>query len=133
MKFGTVVNCTDGRVQYPVMDYLKKHYDFDFFDAANEAGPLRTLTKNSDKCRLITLKEQIRTSLEEHDSKFIALVGHHDCKDNPGDRAFQEDQMDEALDYLQRSFGTSITYVGLYVNEHWVVEEYTRLESEDQD
>ena len=128
MKFGTVVNCTDGRVQYPVMDYLKKHYDFDFFDAANEAGPLKTLTKDSDKCRLITLKEQIRTSLEEHDSKFIALVGHHDCKDNPGNRSFQENQMDDALDYLQRSFGTSITYVGLYVNERWEVEEYTRLE-----
>jgi len=133
MKFGTLVNCTDGRVQYPVMDYLKKQYDFDFFDAANEAGPLRTLTKNSDKCRLITLKEQIRTSLEEHDSKFIALVGHHDCTDNPGDRAFQEKQMDEALDYLQRSFGTSIKYVGLYVNEKWEVEEYVCLEPSEQD
>lgn len=133
MKFGTLVNCTDGRVQYPVMDYLKKKYDFDFFDAANEAGPLRTLTKNSDKCRLITLKEQIRTSLEEHDSKFIALVGHHDCTDNPGDRAKQEKQMDEALDYLQRSFGTSIKYVGLYVNENWEVEEYTCLEPSEQD
>jgi len=133
MKFGTLVNCTDGRVQYPVMDYLKKQYDFDFFDAANEAGPLRTLTKNSDKCRLITLKEQIRTSLEEHDSKFIALVGHHDCTDNPGDRAFQEKQMDEALDYLQRSFGTNIRYVGLYVNEHWGVEEYVCLEPSEQD
>ncbi len=133
MSFGTVINCTDGRVQYPVMDYLKKQYEFDFFDSANEAGPLRTLTKNSDKCRLITLKEQIRTSLEEHDSKFIALVGHHDCTDNPGDSAFQEKQMDEALDYLQRSFGTGITYVGLYVNEHWEVEEYNRLEPLDDD
>ena len=55
MRFGTVVNCTDGRVQYPVMDYL------------------------------------------------------------------------------QSSFGTSITYMGLYVDEQWEVEEYTRLESVDQD
>jgi len=67
MRFGTVVNCTDGRVQYPVMDYLKKKYDFDFFDSANEAGSLRILTKNRDKCRLITLKEQIRTFLEVQD------------------------------------------------------------------
>lgn len=87
MKFGTVINCTDGRVQYPVMDYLKKHYESDFFDSAN----------------------------------------------NPGDRAFQENQVDEALDYLQRSFGTSITYVGLYVNEQWEVEEYTRLKPGEQD
>lgn len=133
MKFGTLINCTDGRVQYPVMDYLKAKYDFDYFDSANEAGPLRTLTKNSDKCRLITLKEQIRSSLEDHASKFIVLVGHHDCNDNPGDRAFQESQLDESLDYLQRSFGTGITYVGLYVNEHWEVEEYTRLEAIVQD
>ena len=133
MKFGTLINCTDGRVQYPVMDYLKKHFEIDFFDAANEAGPLRTLTKKSEKCRLITLKEQIRTSLEEHGSKFIALVGHHDCNDNPGDRAFQEGQIDESLDYLQRSFGKEIIYVGLYVNENWVVEEYCRLEAEKQE
>ncbi len=130
MKFGTLINCSDGRVQYPVMDYLKKSYDIEFFDAANEAGPLLTLTKKTDKCRLISLKEQIRTSLEEHNSKFIALVGHHDCTDNPGDRAFQEKQMDEALDYLQRGFGKDLTYVGLYVNENWEVEECTRLSPE---
>jgi hypothetical protein len=130
MKFGTLINCSDGRVQYPVMDYLKKSFDIEFFDAANEAGPLLTLTKKTDKCRLISLKEQIRTSLEEHNSKFIALVGHHDCTDNPGDRAKQESQMDEALDYLQRGFGKDITYVGLYVNEIWEVEEYTRLSPE---
>jgi len=129
MKFGTVINCTDGWVQYPVLDYLKKNFEIDFFDSANEAGPLRTLTKKSDKCRLITLKEQIRASLEDHDSKFIALVGHHDCTDNPGDRTFQEDQLDQSLDYLQRAFGTGITYLGLYVNERWEVEEYTRLEA----
>jgi hypothetical protein len=130
MKFGTLINCSDGRVQYPVMDYLKKSFDIEFFDAANEAGPLLTLTKKTDKCRLISLKEQIRTSLEEHKSKFIALVGHHDCTDNPGDRAFQEKQMDEALDYLQRGFGKDKTYVGLYVNENWEVEECIRLSPE---
>lgn len=127
MKFGTLINCSDGRVQYPVMDYLKKSYDIEYFDAANEAGPLLTLTKKTDKCRLISLKEQIRTSLEEHDSKFLALVGHHDCTDNPGDRAFQEKQIDEALDYLQRAFGRDKTYVGLYVNENWEVEEYVKI------
>jgi hypothetical protein len=128
MKFGTVVNCIDGRVQYPVMDYLRNNFDIEYFDAANEAGPLLTLTKRSDKCRLISLKEQIGVSLEAHHSKFIAVVGHHDCAGNPGDRAYQENQLDEALDYLQRAFGKEITYVGLYVNEKWEVEEYKRLE-----
>ncbi len=52
MKFGTLINCTDGRVQYPVMDYL------------------------------------------------------------------------------QRAFGKDKTYVGLYVNEVWVVEEFTKFPPE---
>jgi len=127
MKFGTLINCIDGRVQYPVMDYLKNNYNIDYFDAANEAGPLLTLTKKTNRCRLISLKEQIISSIEEHDSRFIVLVGHHDCTDNPGDREFQEKQMDEALDYLQRAFGRDKTYVGLYVNEEWEVEEYITL------
>ena len=40
--------------------------------------------------------------------------------------------MDQSLDYLKRSFGTAITYVGLYVNERWEVEECTRLEALEQ-
>ncbi len=128
MKFGTVINCIDGRVQYPVLDYLKKNHDLDFFDTANEAGPLKILTERTEKCRLISLKEQIITSIESHGSRFIAIVGHHDCTDNPFDRAAQEKQMDEALSYLKNAYGDEILYVGLYVNDRWEVEEYTRIE-----
>ena len=128
MKFGTVVNCIDGRVQYPVLDYLKKNFELDFFDSANEAGPLKILTERTDKCRLISLKEQIRTSLQEHGSRLIAVVGHHDCAGNPAERGTQEQQIDETLAYLSKAFGNEVLYVGLYVNESWEVEEYTRIE-----
>jgi hypothetical protein len=127
MKFGTVINCIDGRVQYPVLDYLKNNYDVEFFDAANEAGPLKILNDRTDKCRLFSLKEQIRVSVEEHGSKFIAVVGHHDCAGNPAERKIQEQQIDEALRYLRKAYGEEIMYVGLYVNDRWEVEEYTRV------
>ena len=128
MKFGTLINCIDGRVQYPVMDYLKRNYNIDFFDAANEAGPLKILTERSEKCRVYSLKEQIMTSLEEHESRFIAVAGHHDCTDNPLDRSGQEAQIEKTIDYLQKAFGNEITYIGLYVNERWEVEEYIKIE-----
>jgi len=127
MKFGTVINCIDGRVQYPVMDYLKNNYDVEFFDAANEAGPLKILNDRTDKCRLFSLKEQIRISVEEHGSRFIAIVGHHDCAGNHAERKIQEQQIDEALRYLRKAYGDEIMYVGLYVNDRWEVEEYTRV------
>jgi hypothetical protein len=110
------------------MDYLKNNYDVKFFDAANEAGPLKILNERSDKCRLFSLKEQIRISIEAHNSQFIAVVGHHDCAGNPVSRETQEEQIDHALVYLRKAYGEKILYVGLYVNEQWEVEEYVRID-----
>jgi len=128
MKVGTVINCIDGRIQYPVMDFLKKNYDMSYFDAATEAGPLKILCERTDKCRLFSLKEQIKTSLEVNGSRFIAVVGHHDCKGNPQVRNVQEKQIDEAIEYLRKAYGDEIVYVVLYVNEKWEVEEYKRID-----
>ena len=126
-SFGTVINCTDGRVQYPVFDYLTENYKIKFFDSANEEGPLKILTERKDKCRLISLKEQIKGSLEKHESRFIAVVGHHDCAGNPVERTVQEKQIEQAIEYLRKAYGTGIFYVGLYVNEDWEVEEHMRI------
>jgi len=129
MKFGTVINCIDGRIQLPVHRYLKDHYDIDYFDSVTEAGPIRILTERKEQCRLISLKEQIRVSMEAHQSRFIAVVGHHDCAGNPVGRAVQEKQIEEALQYLKKAYGEGISYVGLYVNDQWQVEEYLKLGS----
>ena len=128
MERGTVINCLDGRIQYPVMDFLRNRYNMKFVDAVTEAGPLKILTERTDKCRLFSLKEQIKTSLELNGSKFIAVVGHHDCRGNPVNRDVQVKQMDEALRYLSSAFGERIFYVALWVNEDWEVEEYKRIE-----
>jgi len=127
MKVGTVVNCIDGRIQYPVMDFLRKNYNRNVFDAATEAGPLKILTERADKCRLFALKEQIKISLSVNGSDFIAVVGHHDCRGNPEVRSVQERQIEDALVYLKKAFGDEITYVGLYVNDRWEVEELKRI------
>lgn len=123
MKTGTVINCIDGRIQYPVMDYLKQNYNMASFDLLTEAGPLKILTERTDKCRLFSLKEQISTSLEENGSRFIAIVGHHDCKDNPEERDVQEKQIISVIEYLRKAYGEGHSYLGLYVNGKWEVEE----------
>jgi len=127
MEIGTVINCIDGRVQYPVMNFLKKNYILTYFDAVTQAEPLKVLTEREDKCRLLSLKEQIRISLEVNGSKFIAVVGHHDCRGNPVERKVQERQIVDSLEYLRKAYGNEITYVGLYVNDRWEVEEYTKI------
>jgi carbonic anhydrase-like protein len=127
MERGTVINCLDGRIQYPVLDFLRNNYNIKFVDAVTEAGPIKILTERTDKCRLFSLKEQVIASLELNGSKFIAVVGHHDCRGNPEERDVQEKQIDNALEYLRKAYGDEIIYVGLYVNERWEVEEYKRI------
>jgi Mg/Co/Ni transporter MgtE len=40
----------------------------------------------------------------------------------------QEKQIEQALEYLMTSYGDVMTFVGLYVNERWEVEELVRIE-----
>ncbi len=52
MVFGTVINCMDGRVQFPVLEYLKHKYEVDLVDSITEAGPLKILSERSEQCRI---------------------------------------------------------------------------------
>ncbi len=123
MVFGTVINCMDGRVQFPVQEYLKLKYELDHVDSITEAGPLKILSDKSESCRIIALREQLKISLENHGSRLIAVAGHHDCAGNPVERRIQEQQISKVMSYLEKAYGSHITFVGLYVNERWEVEE----------
>ncbi len=45
MSFCTVVNCIDGRVQLPVINYLADYFDVDYVDSITEAGPVAILAE----------------------------------------------------------------------------------------
>lgn len=38
MKFCTAINCMDGRVQLPVINYLKKHFKVNYVGSITEPG-----------------------------------------------------------------------------------------------
>lgn len=37
--FATTINCMNGRVQIPVIDYMKSKYGVDYVDMVTEPGP----------------------------------------------------------------------------------------------
>ena len=47
--FATTINCIDGRVQVPVIEYIKLTYGFDYVDMITSAGPNLILAEN-DNC-----------------------------------------------------------------------------------
>ena len=117
--FVTAINCMDGRVQLPVIEFLKKKYHVDFVDMITEPGPIKILAENSDPVLVESIRSRVQISHEKHGSRVVAVVGHDDCAGNPVDRDTQLEQIDKAIS-LGRSWGLEVEFIRLYVNgKNW--------------
>lgn len=81
-NFVTAVNCIDGRVQLPLINWIKENYDTDFVDMITEPGPDKVLSTSEDK-KIEPIKSKILISHKAHGSGLIFVAGHHDCAANP--------------------------------------------------
>ncbi len=119
--FVTAVNCMDGRVQIPVIDYLKKKYGVDYVDMVTEPGPIKFVAENTDTAVVESIMSRVGISVNKHGSKTVAFIGHDDCAGNPVDRQTQEQQVRDCISRA-KSWGFDIELIGLYVNKNWEVE-----------
>ncbi len=121
-KFATAINCMDGRVQIPVIDYIKKNYGVDYVDVITEPGPNKILAENKENGIVESIKRRLEISVNKHNSKIIAIVGHYDCAGNPVEKETHLKQIQSAIQVV-KSFGFGVEVIGLWVNEEWTVEE----------
>lgn len=119
-KFGTAINCIDGRTQEVVIDYMKQNYDIDGVDMVTFPGVDGIFSgEHSEEIALI--KRAVSISIEKHGSRIIAVVGHHDCAGNPGDRKHHYTHIARAVGEVS-SWKFPAKVVGLYVNEKREIE-----------
>jgi hypothetical protein len=121
MKFFTAINCMDGRVQLPVIEYLKKRFCVEYVDTITEPGPNLILAEQKDIETIKSIKKRLEISVEKHHSMGIAVVGHHDCAGNPAPKSTQLEQLKLAVQLLRRQH-KNIDIIGLWVDENWNVE-----------
>jgi carbonic anhydrase len=122
MKFATVVNCMDGRVQQPVLEYCQKKFQAEFIDSITEPGPNRLLAEQTNQALLDSIMARLKISVERHGSNCIAVAGHHDCAGNPTPAPEQEAHTIKAVKFLKEKF-SGLRIVGLWVDENWQVQE----------
>jgi carbonic anhydrase len=125
-SFCTAVNCVDGRVQLPVIEYLKKRLDVNYIDTVTEAGPNAILAAGADRSAVESIERRVRISVEHHRSVGIAVVGHHDCAGNPAGAERQREHTIAAVRYLRGQF-PGVPVIGLWVNEAWEVSEISEI------
>ncbi|MCK4433251.1 MAG: hypothetical protein KAV48_04880, partial [Methanomicrobia archaeon] len=58
IKFATAINCMDGRVQIPVIEWLKRKYSASYVDMITEPGPNKILAESKDDPVIETIKRR---------------------------------------------------------------------------
>lgn len=113
------LNCIDGRIQLPVINWIKEHYPVDCVDMITEPGMNGLLSdKNYD---IGEINKKIRISIKNNNATMLFIVGHHDCRGNPVTHDVHHVQVVLAVDRLKKEF-PEIDVFGLWVNESWSVE-----------
>src|SRR6185503_1142438 len=94
----TCLNCMDGRVQLPVLTWIKAHYPVDFVDVITEAGMDRVLAEQEDISEVL---RSIKVSVNLNKSTRLFVVGHHDCRGNPVDASIHHRNITAAVRRLK--------------------------------
>ncbi len=122
MHFVTTVNCMDGRVQLPVINYLRERFDVPYVDSVTEAGPVRVLAENAESPETASILRRVGVSVGQHDSKVVAVIAHADCAGNSVDDATQRDQLRTSVALIAANYpGTRV--LGLWLDAEWAVSE----------
>jgi carbonic anhydrase-like protein len=119
-KFATAINCMDGRVQIPVLDWIRFYLNVDYVDLITEPGPDKAIVSGSERT-YNSIFEKATLSIKTLGSQSISIVSHYDCRANPVSK-------EEHLEMIQRSVGIihrwdlGVRILGLWVNEWRYVE-----------
>lgn len=115
-KHGTALVCIDGRVQMPVIHYMKARFALDYVDIISEPGINRLVAEGANDSFLDWIVRKIRITLDRHGSNHIAVVGHFDCGANPAPELEQAIHTRQAIDRLRPFMPDYVQFCALWVN-----------------
>ena len=120
-KFGTAINCMDGRTQVPVSEWIKKNHSVDYVDTITEPGSDKTLLEGNNE-KIDQIKAKLNISINAHKSSIIVIAGHHDCAGNPVSKEEHISQIKKSADII-KSWNLPVKVFGVWVNDQWKIDQ----------
>lgn len=120
-KFGTAINCIDGRTQGPVSDWIKKNHSVDYVDTITEPGSDKVLL-GTDHNKIEQIKSKFLISINAHKSSLIVIAGHYDCAGNPVSNEEHLVQIKKSVSII-KSWNLPVKVFGVWVNNKWKIEQ----------
>ena len=113
------LNCIDGRVQLPVIEWITRHSGAENVDMITEPGMDGLLAdKQSDIASIVS---KVKLSIDLNHADAIYLAGHHNCGGNAVSDSDHRCDICAGVERIQPFFPGHKVY-GLWVNDHWQVE-----------
>ncbi len=120
-KFGTAINCIDGRTQAPVSDWIKENHSVDYVDVITEPGCDKVLLE-VDYVKIDHIKSKLLISIKAHTSSLIVIAGHYDCAGNPVSKEEHLTQIKKSINII-KSWNFPVKVIGVWVNDQWKIEQ----------
>ena len=117
--FAAAINCIDGRVQKPVLEYIRNSFSVDYVDMITEPGPNKILSEGKDVNIIEFLKKKVGISVEKHNSQIIAVVAHYDCAGYSASEDVQKEHLRKAVSVIA-SWGFPVKkIIALWLDENF--------------
>jgi len=112
-EFATCLNCIDGRVQLPVINWILENYNVKYVDMITAPGVDGILADKNNDVEYIF--EKLTFSNDGHSTNLIFIVGHHDCLANPVEDETHNKQIINSVERIKKSYSSS-DVIGLWVD-----------------
>jgi hypothetical protein len=123
--FGTAINCMDGRVQMPIINWMTREFQLDYVDMITEPGPDKILAEGTAEQQNI-IKNKVDISVNKHGSKIVVIMGHDDCAGNPVPKEQHLGQIKQAMQII-KSWNYPVQIIGVWLDINWQVEIVNRI------
>ncbi len=119
-RFATAINCMDGRVQLPVIDWMKENLPVDYVDMITEPGPDKLLAEGNTAA-LDSIRARVLISVNKHGSDTILVAAHDDCAGNPVSRAEHEGHVRQSIIRIESWRLPVKRILGAWIGDDWKV------------
>ena len=113
-SFATSLSCIDGRVQLPMINWIKEKYSVDFVDTITAPGIDKVIFDDN----IESIKKSVIISISNHKSSHIVISGHFGCAGNHVSENEHFIHIKKSVDIVN-SWNLDADVVGVWIDENF--------------
>jgi hypothetical protein len=114
-SFATSLSCIDGRVQLPMISWIKDRYSVDFVDTITAPGIDKVIFDDDVE----SIKKSLMISISNHKSSHVVISGHFGCAGNPVSDEDHFTHIKKSVEIIN-SWNLDADVVGVWLDEKFI-------------